>query len=391
MKIARPLIETLSVTQDGITTEKTIYQPPKTITGVDDGDYSNYDDSATYNTGDYVLVPELKTIYRCTADNISGKFPPNYPDIWVDWGFINSYKMLSNDTEIGSQTIGNNIFIEYDFNQLDTIGFVNINFAEMILEEIDNNDSQIINENVATGDGETKEFYLANNLIAQNSETIYKNGTALTRDTDYTIDYFEGKIIFNTTPSDGDSITADYTKCVIKEKILGRDIGCLSFAEYFYDEIREKTRVIITDLKWLPSATLRMYFQGEVLDDGTTSDVKIGSLVLGRLEELGITLMGTSMSFEDKSKIANDEFTNTRKVIRYGHIRVLKARIMFNVPDYNVVAIKINDIIGKNVLFVPDESDKFYEMSNIAYIESFEMPLENPVLFQANTTIIGVT
>lgn len=383
MKFASPLTQTLSVTQDNVTTEKTIYQPPKQLTGVDDGSSPDYDSTATYNTGDFVVVPELKTIYRCSADSTSNKFPPNYPDIWVDWGYVNSYKMLSNDTEIGAQTTGTDVTISYDFNQLDTLGLVNVHFGEMILDEIENVDSsQVSNEDVGTGDGSTKDFYLDNENVAQYSETIYKNGTALTRDTDYTMDYFAGEISFDTAPADGDKITADYTKCRVKRKILGRDIGCTSFAEYFYDEIREKTRVILIDLMWLPSATLNLYFFG---------DVKIGSLVVGRVQNLGITLMGTSMSFEDKSKIKINQFNNTREVIRYGHIRVLKAKIKFDDPDFNVTAIKINDIVGKNTLFVPDESDKFYEMSNIAYIENFEMPLDNPVLFQANTTIIGVT
>jgi len=381
MKYAKPLIQTLSVSQNGFDYKKTIYQQPDKLTGVDDGSNSDYDSTATYNTGDYVVVPELKSIYRCTADNVSGKFPPEYPDIWVDWGFLNSYKMLSNDEEIGAQTTGTDMFVEYAFNQLDTVGIVNTHFTEMVLEEIDNNNSVVTGENAGTGDGNTKEFYLDNKLVARNSETVYIDGTAKTRDTDYTIDYFEGKITFNTAPDSGSNITADYTKCVVKRKILGRDIGCLSFAGYFYDDIREKSRVIITDLVWLPSATLRMYFTG---------DSQIGSLVIGRIQDFGITLMGTSMSFEDKSKIANNTFNNTRKVIRYGHIRVLKAKVIFDVPDYNITAQKVNDVIGRNILFVPDESDKFYEMSNIAYIENFDMPLDNPVLFQANTTIIGV-
>jgi len=217
------------------------------------------------------------------------------------------------------------------------------------------------------------------------SETIYKNGNALTRNTDYTIDYWEGKITFNTAPADGDSITADYTKAIIKRNINGRDFGVNTFADYFYLPFQEKTRAIVTDLEWLPNATLRLTFTG-TSEEGT----KIGTLVTGLVSDLGITLMGTSLSFEDRSKIKNDEFTNTRKVLRYGHIRVLKGKVLFHDNDFDLTAQKINQIIGRNILFVPDESDKFSEMSNIAYIENFEMPIENPVIFDSTITLIGV-
>jgi len=383
MKFAVPLTKELSIERDGFTYKKVVYNPPLSLNGVTDEDYPIYSDDDTYNTGDYVIVPELKTIYRCTADNTKGVFPPASPDIWVDFGFVNSYKMLSTDEQIGAQTIGNNIEMKIEFNRCDTIGLVNTHFGNLLLEEVDEDAGYVTGEDVGTGDGNTKEFYLDNKNVANKSETIYKNGTALTRDEDYTIDYWEGKITFNTAPDDGDEIKADYTKTKIKEIISGRDIGCTSLTEYFYDEIREKTRVIITNLEWLPNATLRLYFN-------YTSDIKIGSLVIGLLRPLGITLMGTELRFEDRSKIANDEFTDTRKVIRYGHIRVLRGKVLFDNADFNVTAQKISEIIGKNILFVPDEKDKFSEMTNIAYIEEFDMPIENPVKFQTSITLIGV-
>ncbi len=71
--------------------------------------------------------------------------------------------------------------------------------------------STVVNgEAVGTGDGATKEFYLVNKPIKEGSETIYVDGTALTRDQDYTIDYETGKITFTTAPANGAEITADY-------------------------------------------------------------------------------------------------------------------------------------------------------------------------------------
>jgi len=385
MKYAKPNTYTLSVTDNNIEYKKVVYEIPLELQGVTDENYPDYDSSTTYNIGDYVIVPELKTIYRCTVDNTKGVFPPSDPTKWIDYGFINSYKMLSTDEQIGAQTTGQDIYIKINFNTKDCLGLVNVHFSNLLLEEVDEDTGYVTGENVGTGDGNTTEFYLANKNIVDKSETIYKNGSALTRDTDYTIDYWEGKITFNTVPADGDSITADYTKAIIKRNINGRDFGVNTFADYFYLPFQEKTRVIVTDLEWLPNATLRLTFTG-TSEEGT----KIGTLVTGLVSDLGITLMGTSLSFEDRSKIKNDEFTNTRKVLRYGHIRVLKGKVLFHDNDFDLTAQKINQIIGRNILFVPDESDKFSEMSNIAYIENFEMPIENPVIFDSTITLIGV-
>jgi len=311
MKFVSPFTQKLSIEHNGMLYEKTIYEPPLSLSGVVDENYPNYYPAATYNTGDYVIVPELKTIYRCSADGVSGVFPLSDPSKWVDWGFVNSYKMLSTDEQIGAQTVGVDIVMELPFSRRDTLGLVNTQFMQLHLELIDLDTNEVVDD----------------------------------------------------------------------IKVSGRDIGCTSFAEYFYDEIREKSRVIVDGLMWLPNSKLRLTFSG---------DVKIGSIVSGCARELGITLMGTELSFEDRSKILNDEFTNTRKVIRYGHVRVLKAKVLFDVPDFDVVAQKVGEIIGKNVLFIPSEKDRFSEMTNIAYIEDFSMPIENPVIFEANTTIVGV-
>jgi hypothetical protein len=385
MKFANPLTEELSVTVNNITYTKKIYRPPDTLSGVTDESYDNYDSTVNYNTGDYVIVPELKSIYRCTADSTTGVFPPSDPSKWVDYGFINSYKMLSTDEQIGAQTIGDDVKMTLPFSRCDTVGLINVKFATLLLEQIDNSDHIVTDEDVGTGDGSTKEFSLDNDKVVYLSESIYVDSTLNTRDSNYNIDYDNGVITFTNAPANGAKITADYEKAVTIRHINGRDIGCTSFAGYFYNEIREKTRVITTDLEWLPDSTLKLTFTGEI-GGGT----KIGSIVIGNLQPLGITLMGTELKFEDRSKIMNDDFTNTRKVIRYGHIRVLNSQVLFDTGDFDMVAQKISNIIGKNVLFVPDESDRFSEMTNIAYIEDFSMPLENPVVFKTTITLIGV-
>jgi len=70
---------------------------------------------------------------------------------------------------------------------------------------------KVIGEDVGTGDDEQTDFYVEYHPIKPDSETIYLDGDPQTREDDYTIDYDEGLITFNTPPASGVAITADYT------------------------------------------------------------------------------------------------------------------------------------------------------------------------------------
>ena len=310
MLYAEPLTDTLTVVDNNITYKKQLFKIPTTLTGADDEGYTNYDSSTTYNEGDYAVVPDLHRLYRCTADNTTGVFPLSDASVWVDYGFINDYKMFAEDEQIGDLTTGSDMVLVYDFSRLDTIALIDVTFNSLEIKLTDNTTS---------------------------TDTIYT--------------------------------------------IKGEDIGCLSYSEYFYSNPSKVTRVIKNNLEWLPDSTLTLTFTGTV---------KIGNVIVGNTENLGCTLYGTSLKFEDKSKIANDEFTGYRKVLRKGQIRILEAKIIFNTTEFNVTAQKISRIMGKNTLFIPTNRDRYTEMTNIAYIEEFELPVENQTIIETSATLIGV-
>jgi len=72
-------------------------------------------------------------------------------------------------------------------------------------------DIQETGENVGTGDGLTKVYYLKYRPVLAGSETIYLDGVATSA---YTMDYIYGKITFDTAPGTGVVITADYKRSV---------------------------------------------------------------------------------------------------------------------------------------------------------------------------------
>ena len=300
-----------AVNRNGTEYKTIYYEPPITLAGVVDESYQEYDNSATYNTGDYVLFDALKKYYRCAADNTSGVHPLDDSETWVDYGAINSYRMLSSDEFISGHTTGSDILIEFDISRQDTFAFVNAEFISVLVEHI----------NLDSG------------------ETVFSK-------------------VYD-----------------------GRDYGCYSYSDYYFTEYKALSRLLITNLDYLPRATLRLTFTGAV---------SLGGCVIGLRNYLGVSLMGTSLKFEDTSKIITSPVTNSRSVVRYGNIRVVDAIVLNEVKDFNLTANKVEGIIGRNILWLPTSKDEFTELISIGYIENFDMPINNNSKVESNTTIIGV-
>ena len=384
MNYVKPFTEELSVTYNDITYHTEYYQTG-TVTGITDESHPDWSSTATYNTGDYVIIPELKKIYRCADDSVTGVFPTSDSTVWVDYGMINSYKMFASDEYIGSQTQGTDMTIEMPFSFADTIAGIDLGFVDAIVEITDNNSSgNVTDENITASHDSA--VALTNQGLVNGTVVVTNSGntTEYILDTDYTIDYMNGTITALSSGSiaDGESLLVDYEYGVVyRGSVLGKDIGCLTFAEYFYDEVAIRRRVIMNQLPYLTNGTLKITMSG---------DAKIGTFVVGLEQNLGVTMMGTSLKFEDNSKIKVDEITGFRTILRRGNLRVLDARVELNVPEFDLISQKIGEILGVNVLWMPTDGDKFSELVTLGYIEDFDMPLDNHVIMDSKARVIGV-
>lgn len=302
--------EIFTVTYAGVTYLKEFYTPAISVTGVENETHPNWNATATYAEGAYVIVPELKSIYKSGLNNNTGIFPPSDSN-WTWWGFVNSMNMFACDENLGSQTVGTNVVITIPFNQNNVLAIIDTDFSTLNIKQINNDTNE-----------EIKDF-----------------------------------------------------------NINSRDISCSSFAEYCYKKTLLNRKIIIQDLEWYPNSKVILTFSGTC---------KIGTIGMGLLEELGITLLGTSLDWESKSKIKLDEFTGYRSVIRYGKVRVLNVNVLFDIEEFNRTALKIDYILDRNILFVPTELDNFSEMISIGYIEKFKLPIENPNKISTSTSIVGV-
>ncbi len=168
---------------------------------------------------------------------------------------------------------------------------------------------------------------------------------------------------------------------VYSDTKTGTGYGAVSWYDYFYSPFTVTTRVS-QELEWADSAILRLTFTGET---------KIGALVVGLIEDLGCTMQGTTLGFEDKSTVKTSAVSGYREVLRYGSIRTIDAKVSLIGDLFNNTAEKINRIIGRNILFLPTPLDNFSESIVIGYFESFDIPMLSTNATTTQTTIIGVS
>jgi len=310
-----PIIVRKSLTVDDVTTNVDYYNPPTSITGMVDEDYAEYSAATTYGVGTFVKLDALKKTFRCTTAGTVGKHPLSYPAEWIDYGPLNTWKMLATDEFLGGKSIGTDAVITMNFSRCDTFAFVAADFTSVRIEVINDSDN-----------------------------------------------------------SEGDTIVFD-------ETYIGRDYGALTYAEFYYTEYKTLSRVIVSDLAYIPSSRLRLTFTGAVA---------IGGMVVGVKRNLGVTLIGSRLKFDDTSKISTSQVTGARTVTRYGSVRIIDCNVIIDVDLFNETANQIEEIIGRNVLWIPTTDDKFAEMVAIGYIETMDLPLEGSNKIKTKSTIIGV-
>ena len=362
MNFLDPKTTSLSVTYNDITYTTSYYNPAVKITGVTDQAYSDWAVGTTYNIGDYVIVPELKRIYRSASASNVGKFPLAYLDTdWVDYGVLNSYAMFATDENIGSKTTGTDSIFEFNFFASNTIVGTDLDFISADVLLINTDGINYLSD------------YVAGTTYAIDDAVIYNN--------DLYISLTAGNI-GNTPDVSPANWAINTSRIFFDQNILGTDIGVPDFSAYFFDPIARRTRYILTGLEWLSSAILRIKFSGAL---------SIGTICYGREESLGASLVGAKLRYQSTSKIKENAFTGFREVIRYGKIRILEVDVIYDKPLFANTSQKIERIIDKNIVWIPTEEDTFNEAITIGYIENFDLPMDDFDLSQSTTRIIGVS
>ena len=157
-------------------------------------------------------------------------------------------------------------------------------------------------------------------------------------------------------------------------------IGVSSWKDYFFGDLTYKNKMVIRGSIML-KGSIKVYIYGQ--------NVKVGIVLIGLLEDLGITLTKISTSIEDYSKKDIDK--NGNVYLKQGNYADrLEAKVLLNNSDFNVVKNKLVNIRAIPVYFMSSDCDIYEELNIYGYYENFKFSVDNNKKVTCSLSIRGL-
>ena len=151
----------------------------------------------------------------------------------------------------------------------------------------------------------------------------------------------------------------------------------------FFKPIRRKRVLLIQGLEWHPDSRviIKITYGNE--------PIKIGTIATTMLENIAITLYGSSVGFDNDSTRVEDNFGgitfNEREVTD-----ILNAKVIIDTDDTTDAFYTLKSRAKEMSLWVGDARDKGLEiMTMIGYPQSTTFQIDNPSMTEFPITIIG--
>ena len=157
-------------------------------------------------------------------------------------------------------------------------------------------------------------------------------------------------------------------------------IGITNWGDYFFGTITYNNKVLIEGPQLL---------KGKVTIEIQGSPAKLGVVLIGFLEDLGITLQGVKSSIDDYSKKKVDD--NGNVYLQEGNYADrFEGKVLLNLGDFNKIKQKLTSLRGQAYYYTATKEDICRELDVYGFYENFEIDIQNPVKEECNLTIRGL-
>jgi len=227
MIYVKPIRQTYIATYSSFILERRYFNELLSTT-LKDESYATYDETATYSTGDYVIEPNTKRIYRSAKD--ANTDPLDNELSWVDYGAVNSFRMFDEIANTQSKFTTSAI-VEITANWHDTISFLNLKGVTSI---------QVVQTDLDTGDVVYDATYALKDYGVQSLYEYWYNPIKL--QTDLYIDNLKfvknGKLVITFTSDTDGYIGAVVTgmKQDLGITLYGTSVKVKDYSQYKEDE-----------------------------------------------------------------------------------------------------------------------------------------------------------
>ena len=214
-----------------------------------------------------------------------------------------------------------------------------------------------------------------------NTQTAMNDATSLIMEFDVTnvntiafLNLEATKVIVTAYDTNGDEI-----KSITKDTL----IGVSNWADYFFGEYENINKVMVEGPQLL-KGSLKVEIQG-----ADSAPAKVGLVLVGYLEDLGITLQGVKSSIDDYSKKDIDQ--NGNVYLKEGNYADrFEGKVMIDVNDFNKIKRKLTRLRGQPYYYSATEEDICRELDVYGFYENFEIDINNPKKAECNLTLRGL-
>ena len=198
---------------------------------------------------------------------------------------------------------------------------------------------------------------------------------------EFNITKVNGIALFNVEASSIAMEVYDADGNLILTKEQSAVTGVSNWKDYFFTELEEINRFFLS---------LPFIFQGKIkLTIKKLEKAKIGMVIIGYLQDLGITLQGVSAGITDYSKKQVDK--NGNIYLEKGNYRdTLECKVFLYNTDFSIAKQRLVKLRGEPLLWVATEEDTYRELLLYGYYENFGFSISNSVTNELSLTLRGL-
>jgi hypothetical protein len=157
----------------------------------------------------------------------------------------------------------------------------------------------------------------------------------------------------------------------------------LDWYDYFFAEIIPATTLIVRDLPPYASGRLTV-----TINAATTA--ACGTLVIGKLADIGATLANPQVSIQDYSRKETDQFGSTA-VVERAYAKKVESRFWFDSSRVDYVARKLAAVRATPVVWLADDGDIYESLIAFGFYRDWGIDITYPNYSEASISIEGLT
>lgn len=174
------------------------------------------------------------------------------------------------------------------------------------------------------------------------------------------------------------------TEGIVYSKTVSLDGSILTdWYDYFFAPFDQKMDVVFTDIPPYRTGTLTITLDG-------IGDLKVGTIILGNVLELGNTQYGLSFGIKDYSVKQEDEFGNTLFVER-NYARRIEPTVFIRNTDLRKIDRLLTEVRAKPTVFIPTEEEGYDTLITYGFLADWNIEIPYPADSLLRMDIKGLT